>query len=85
MNCSNSFADLVQCVSAYYHYYIAIFYTQTNLLLGHLRPSRELLEYYRKKIAEYDGEHEEMMTKLDQYKMTYEEQVHNSYRRGIPL
>ncbi|XP_078678168.1 coiled-coil domain-containing protein 77-like [Branchiostoma floridae x Branchiostoma belcheri] len=45
-----------------------------NERLGHLRPSRELLEYYRKKIAEFDGDHEEMVRKLDQYKATYEEQ-----------
>ncbi|XP_066283510.1 coiled-coil domain-containing protein 77-like [Branchiostoma lanceolatum] len=45
-----------------------------NERLGHLRPSRELLEYYRKKIAEFDGDHEEMVRKLDLYKATYEEQ-----------
>ncbi len=43
--------------------------------LAFLRPSRELLEYYRKKIAEFDTEHDEMLQKLDKYKMTYEEQV----------
>jgi len=42
--------------------------------LGHLKPSRELLEYYRRKIAEYDGEYEEMVRKLELYKCTYEEQ-----------
>ena len=46
-----------------------------NQRLGHLRPSKELLEYYRRKIAEYDGEHEEMVKTLEQYKCTYEEQV----------
>jgi len=45
------------------------------LVSAYLRPSRELLEYYRKKIAEFDDEHESMLQKLDQYKMTYEEQV----------
>ncbi|CAB3985978.1 Hypothetical predicted protein [Paramuricea clavata] len=45
-----------------------------NQRLGHLKPSRELLEYYRKKIAEYDGEHEDITRKLEQYKCTYEEQ-----------
>ncbi|XP_077979112.1 coiled-coil domain-containing protein 77-like [Glandiceps talaboti] len=45
-----------------------------NQRLGYLRPSRELLEYYRKKIAEFDGEHEEMINKLDNYKLTYEQQ-----------
>ncbi|XP_076468752.1 coiled-coil domain-containing protein 77-like [Babylonia areolata] len=45
-----------------------------NERLGHLRPSRELLEYYRKKIAEYDDEHDELISKLEEYKVTYEEQ-----------
>jgi len=45
------------------------------LYLAYLRPSRELLEYYRKKIAEFDDEHESVLQRLDQYKMTYEEQV----------
>lgn len=48
-----------------------------NERLGHLKPSRELLEYYRRKIAEYDGEYEEMVRKLELYKCTYEEQVIN--------
>ena len=43
--------------------------------LGQLRPSKELLEYYRKKIAEFDNEHEQMVNKLDSYKCTYQEQV----------
>jgi len=42
---------------------------------AYLRPSRELLEYYRKKIAEFDDEHESMLQRLDQYRTTYEEQV----------
>lgn len=46
-----------------------------NERLGHLKPSKELLEYYRRKIAEYDGEHDEMLRKLERYKCTYEEQV----------
>lgn len=46
-----------------------------NERLAYLRPSRELLEYYRKKIAEFDEEHEELTKKLEQYKSTYEEQV----------
>ena len=43
--------------------------------LGQLRPSKELLEYYRKKIGEFDDEHEQMVAKLEGYKCTYEEQV----------
>ncbi|XP_071960534.1 coiled-coil domain-containing protein 77-like [Antedon mediterranea] len=45
-----------------------------NERLGYLRPSRELLEYYRRKIAEFDDEHEQMLNKLDEYKITYEQQ-----------
>ncbi|GFN77385.1 coiled-coil domain-containing protein 77 [Plakobranchus ocellatus] len=45
-----------------------------NERLGHLRPSRELLEYYRKKIAEYDDEHDQLVCKLEEYKVAYEEQ-----------
>nr|CAB3228703.1 coiled-coil domain-containing protein 77 [Phallusia mammillata] len=45
-----------------------------NERLGQLRPSRELLEYYRKKVAEFDNEHDDMMKKLNNYKSSYEEQ-----------
>ena len=47
--------------------------------LGQLRPSRELLEYYRKKIAEYDEEHDHMVSKLEEYRVTYEEQVNKKF------
>ena len=46
-----------------------------NERLGHLRPSRELLEFYRQKIAEFDGEYESLLKRLHKYKCTYEEQV----------
>jgi histidinol phosphatase-like enzyme len=42
---------------------------------AYLRPSRELLEYYRKKIADYDVEQELVVNKLEEYRKTYEEQV----------
>ncbi|KAM7177771.1 coiled-coil domain-containing protein 77 isoform 1-T1 [Macrochelys suwanniensis] len=42
--------------------------------LAFLRPSRELLEYYRKKIAEFDEEHEDLLKRLERYKGTYDEQ-----------
>ncbi|XP_038636776.1 coiled-coil domain-containing protein 77 [Scyliorhinus canicula] len=45
-----------------------------NERLAFLRPSRELLEYYRKKIAEFDEEHETLLKRLENYKATYEEQ-----------
>ncbi|XP_052834212.1 coiled-coil domain-containing protein 77 isoform X1 [Octopus bimaculoides] len=43
--------------------------------LSQLRPSRELLEFYRKKIAEYNEEHTSIMGHLDTYKETYEEML----------
>jgi len=43
--------------------------------LAFLRPSRELLEYYRKKIADFDEEHEDLVKRLERYKETYDEQV----------
>ncbi|KAG8438494.1 hypothetical protein GDO86_004892 [Hymenochirus boettgeri] len=45
-----------------------------NERLAFLRPSRELLEFYRKKISEFDEEHEDLAKRLEQYKATYEEQ-----------
>ena len=47
--------------------------------LGHLRPSRELLEYYRKKVAEFDNEHEELLKKLEKYRASYEDQHRMEY------
>ncbi|XP_034258979.1 coiled-coil domain-containing protein 77 [Pantherophis guttatus] len=45
-----------------------------NERLAYLRPSRELLEYYRKKIAEFDEEHEGLVKRLETYKASYDEQ-----------
>ncbi|NWT69556.1 CCD77 protein, partial [Prunella himalayana] len=45
-----------------------------NERLAHLNPSHELLEYYRRKIADFDEEHEELVKRLEKYKQTYEEQ-----------
>uniref|UniRef100_A0A8C3JNH5 Coiled-coil domain containing 77 n=1 Tax=Calidris pygmaea TaxID=425635 RepID=A0A8C3JNH5_9CHAR len=42
--------------------------------LAFLRPSRELLEYYRKKIADFDEEYEDLVKRLERYKETYDEQ-----------
>ncbi|NXN84647.1 CCD77 protein, partial [Bombycilla garrulus] len=42
--------------------------------LAHLSPSHELLEYYRRKIADFDEEHEELVKRLEKYKQTYDEQ-----------
>jgi len=42
--------------------------------LGKLRPSKELLDYYRGKVAEFDNDHAEMQSKLDTYKRCYEDQ-----------
>ena len=38
-------------------------------------PRQELLGFYRQKIAEFDGEHADMLNKLDRYKTTFEDQV----------
>lgn len=45
-----------------------------NYFKGYLRPSRELLEYYRKKVGEYDSEREELFKKLDSLKQTMDDQ-----------
>ncbi|NXP58277.1 CCD77 protein, partial [Chloropsis cyanopogon] len=45
-----------------------------NERLAHLNPSHELLEYYRKKIADFDEEHEDLVKRLEKYKQTYDEQ-----------
>ncbi|NXC93077.1 CCD77 protein, partial [Certhia familiaris] len=42
--------------------------------LAHLNPSQELLEYYCKKIADFDEEHEELVKRLEKYKQGYDEQ-----------
>ncbi|KFZ52732.1 Coiled-coil domain-containing protein 77, partial [Podiceps cristatus] len=45
-----------------------------NERLAFLHPSRELLEYYRKKIASFDEEHDDLVKRLERYKETYDEQ-----------
>lgn len=49
-----------------------------NERLAYLRPSRELLEFYRQKIAQFDGEHEELLQMLEKYKAITEDQVRHS-------
>lgn len=46
--------------------------------LAYLRPSRELLEFYRQKIAQFDGEHEELLQMLEKYRGITEDQVRHS-------
>lgn len=43
--------------------------------LAYLRPSREVLEFYRQKIAQFDGEHEELLQMLEKHRGTTEDQV----------
>ena len=43
--------------------------------LAGLRPSRELLEFYRCKVAEFDEVHEDLIKRLDSYKSTLQNQV----------
>ncbi|KAJ0029712.1 hypothetical protein NQD34_004709 [Periophthalmus magnuspinnatus] len=45
-----------------------------NERLAYLRPSRELLEFYRQKIAQFDSEHEELLQMLEKYKGVTDEQ-----------
>ncbi|XP_029991551.1 coiled-coil domain-containing protein 77 [Sphaeramia orbicularis] len=42
--------------------------------LAYLRPSRELLEFYREKIAQFDSEHEELLQMLEKYRGITEDQ-----------
>ncbi|XP_056595529.1 coiled-coil domain-containing protein 77 [Triplophysa dalaica] len=42
--------------------------------LAYLRPSRELLEFYRQKVAQFDGEHEDLLQMLEKYRGSAEEQ-----------
>ncbi|XP_011474841.1 coiled-coil domain-containing protein 77 [Oryzias latipes] len=42
--------------------------------LAHLRPSRELLEFYRQKIAQYDGENEELLQMLEKHRSIMDDQ-----------
>ncbi|XP_051916052.1 coiled-coil domain-containing protein 77 isoform X1 [Hippocampus zosterae] len=45
-----------------------------NERLAHLRPSRELLEFYKEKIAQFDGEHGQLLKMLEKYKSIIEDQ-----------
>ncbi|XP_060932760.1 coiled-coil domain-containing protein 77 [Limanda limanda] len=42
--------------------------------LAYLRPSRELLEFYRQKIAQFDTEHEELLQLMEKYRGITEDQ-----------
>uniref|UniRef100_A0A672RVQ9 Coiled-coil domain-containing protein 77-like n=1 Tax=Sinocyclocheilus grahami TaxID=75366 RepID=A0A672RVQ9_SINGR len=42
--------------------------------LAYLRPSRELLDFYRQKVAQFDGEHDDLLQMLEKYRSTAEEQ-----------
>lgn len=46
-----------------------------NERLAYLRPSRELLEFYRQKIAQFDSEHEELLQMLEKYRGIADDQV----------
>ncbi|XP_061773773.1 coiled-coil domain-containing protein 77 isoform X2 [Nerophis ophidion] len=45
-----------------------------NERLGYLRPSRELLEFYRNKISQFDEEQEQLLKMLERYKSMIENQ-----------
>ncbi|KAG9280894.1 coiled-coil domain-containing protein 77 [Astyanax mexicanus] len=42
--------------------------------LAYLRPSRELLEFYRQKVAQFDEEHDDLLQLLEKYRSTTEDQ-----------
>ncbi|XP_072528032.1 coiled-coil domain-containing protein 77 isoform X2 [Salminus brasiliensis] len=42
--------------------------------LAYLRPSRALLEFYRQKVAQFDGEHDDLLQLLEKYRSTTEDQ-----------
>lgn len=42
--------------------------------LAKLRPSRQLLEFYRKKMTDYDGEFETLLGKLEEYRSSFDTQ-----------
>lgn len=46
--------------------------------LAYLRPSRELLDFYRQKIAQFDEEHAELQQMLEQHRRSTEDQVRGS-------
>lgn len=48
-------------------------------VLAYLRPSRELLEFYRKRFAQQDGEHESLVDQLSSYKTVCDGQVPLNY------
>ena len=48
------------------------------LYLGVVRPSQELLEFYRTKFIEYDNEYDGLVQKLDKYRTAYEQVVRSS-------
>ncbi|KAF7224801.1 coiled-coil domain-containing protein 77 [Nothobranchius furzeri] len=49
--------------------------------LAYLLPSRELLEFYRQKITQYDDEHEDLLQTLEKYRSVTEDQ--NKLQREI--
>lgn len=40
---------------------------------GYVRPSRQLLDFYRRKIAEYENEHDSLVRDLQEYRKSHEE------------
>lgn len=48
--------------------------------LAYLCPSRELLDFYREKVAQYDEEHEELLQTLESYRAVTDDQVSYTYK-----
>ena len=51
--------------------------------MAHHHHDLPLLEFYRQKIAEYDGEHTELLTKLERCKTSYEDQHKQVFVLGL--
>lgn len=51
--------------------------------LAHLCPSRELLEFYREKVAQFDEEHEELLQTLEKYRRVTDDQVSYPYKSNM--
>lgn len=93
----NAQCSLPKCVTNVYGLFFSLYRTNIRAPGGEpdsplpplherlacLRPSRELLEFYRQKIAQFDGEHEELLQVLDKYRSISEDQVRHNYGSSV--
>ena len=55
--------------------FLGLLHSSPFLLFFSSPIQQELLGFYRQKIAEFDGEHADMLAKLERYKVTFADQV----------